>query len=104
MLAGLPTAALARCQRVSAAMVPNRGRAPPHFRNVRRSSIDRLQSFDDVLSAMFVTGAGPVARAIQVDADPSFVIDLLQNAVASGEINVAIAEVVDAFEEFGLGG
>src|SRR5438067_11957343 len=43
----LLTAALAVCQKASAAIVPNSGSAPAHFRNIRLSSIDRLQTVDD---------------------------------------------------------
>src|SRR5215831_7008737 len=41
--AGLPAAARAFCQRASAAIVPNSGSAPAHFRNTRLSSINWLQ-------------------------------------------------------------
>src|SRR5690349_1942890 len=97
-----PTAALARCHRLSAAIVHQIGSAPPHFRNVRLSSIDGLQSLSDVLSTVLVTCARTIARTIQVYADPPFVIDCLQNAVACRKIDVAITQIVDALEKFGL--
>src|SRR5260370_13916004 len=98
------TAAWALCQNTSAAMVRNRGSAAAHFRNARLaripSSINRLQAFHNVLAAMLVTGTRSVARAIQIDADPSFIVDLLQNTVTGGEVDVAVTQVIDAFEEF----
>src|SRR5690242_13460833 len=97
--AGFPTAALAFSQRASAAIVPKSGNAPAHFRNARRSSINRLQSIHYILPAVLVTRPRPVPRAIQIDADPSFVIGLFQNAVAGGEVDIAVAQVIDAFEE-----
>src|SRR5450755_2294935 len=96
---GFPTAALARCQNTSAATVPNSGSAAAHFRNARRSCINRLQPIQYVLPATLVTRPRSVARAIQVDADPSFIVDSLQNTVTGGEVDVAVTQVMNAFEE-----
>src|SRR5579872_3370368 len=82
----------------------NKGSAAPHFSNVRLSSIYGLQFLDHVLAAMLVARARTIAGEIQIHADPAFVVDLLQDAMAGGEVDVAIAEVVDAFEELCLGG
>src|SRR5437867_1425160 len=75
------------------------GSVPDHFNKVRRSSINRLQPFHHVLAAMLVAGARAVAREIQIDADPSFVTDGLENPMAGREVDISVAEVVNAFEE-----
>src|ERR1700676_2672526 len=93
-------AAVAFCQAIS----PNSGRAVAHFRIVRRSYIDRLQAVYYILSATFIALSRAVAGKIQIYANSTFVGDLFQDAVAGWEIDVAIAQVVDALEEFGSGG
>src|SRR5579862_2433163 len=97
---GLVTAAAAFRHSVSAARVPNSGNAPAHFRNTRRSGINRLQSFHHVPAAMIVAGARPLASAVQVHADPTLVTDLLQDTVAGGEVDVSVSQVVHALEKF----
>src|SRR5579862_3789988 len=98
--AALVTAALAVCQTASAAIAPNTGAAAAHLNMVRRFgsslSIDWLQFFDDIFAAVLITRARPVAGAVQIDADPALVRNLLQDAMAGGEIDVAIAQIVDA--------
>src|SRR5437016_6825241 len=78
------------------------GSVPDHFNKVRRSSIDRLQPLHHVLAAVLVASARAVAREIQIDADPSFVGDALQNPMAGRKVDVSVAEVVNAFEELRL--
>src|SRR3974377_606040 len=99
----LVTAALAFFQNVSAAILPNNGSVPAHLRNARLSSINWLQAVDDVSAAVFVTGPRAVPRVIQVDADPSFEGNFLEDAMAGGEVDIAVAKIVDAFEELGFG-
>src|SRR5437016_2799168 len=101
--AGLDTAAAAVRHSAWAAIEPNTGSDPAHLRNMRRSGINRLQSLYYILAAMLVAGARRVARAIQIDADPSLVADLLENPMAGRKIDVPVAQVVNAFEELRLG-
>src|SRR5690349_22946066 len=75
-------------------------------RNCRRvltSGINRLQPLDDIPAASFVTGPGAVARPVEIDANPALVTDLLQNAMASWKIDIAVAEVVNTLEELRFG-
>src|SRR5579862_5566924 len=108
MFAGpaLVTAALAVCQTVSAAIAPNTGAAAAHFnilRRLRRSlDINWLQFLDDILAAVLVARARTIAREVQIHADPALVSNLFQNAMAGGEVDIAIAEIVDALEELRL--
>src|SRR3974377_2274021 len=64
------------------------------FRRVR-SGIDRLQRSDHVRSAAFVAGAGTVPGDVEIDAEPALERDALQDPAAGGEIDLAVAEVVD---------
>src|SRR5437667_12865273 len=84
-------------------MEPTSAAVPEHFRNVRRSSINRFQPVNYIAATTLVAGARPVARAIQIDADPSFVADRLQNPMAGRKVDVSVAEIVNAFEELRLG-
>src|SRR5580698_9350361 len=103
----LVTAALAVCQTASAAIAPNTGAAAAHLSIVRRFgsslNIDWLQFLDNILAAVLIARARPIAGAVQIDADPTLVRDLLQNAMAGGEIDVPIAQIVDALEELRFG-
>src|SRR6478752_4877179 len=107
------TAPRAFCHAASAAIVPNSGRAAAHFITVRRftnstiillheSRVDGLKTLDNVIPAMFVTRPRPLAGAIQIYAVPALIADLLQNAMAGREIDISVAKIVNALEEFGV--
>src|ERR1017187_3710087 len=56
------------------------------------SDIDRLQFVHHVFRAAFVTGARSLARGVEIDAQPPFVADRFQHAMAARKIHVAIAK------------
>src|SRR5690242_736919 len=89
-------------ERLAAESVPivcNNGSPAQAFRKTRRSSIDRLQPIHDVRAAMLKARARAVARSIKIDADPAFVSDPFENAMAGGKIDLAVAQIVNALEE-----
>src|SRR5438270_6778118 len=45
------------------------------FRKASRSGIDRLQTFHDIPLAVLIACARPVARAVQIHADPALISD-----------------------------
>src|SRR5215831_15180259 len=96
----LVTAAAAARRRESAARQPKSGSAPAHFRNARRSGIDRLQTLDHVSSAALIACSRTVARAVEIHADPTLVFDLRENAMAGRKIDLAVAQVINTLEEF----
>src|SRR5215467_5569066 len=76
------------------------GRGPPETRlqpgmAAPLSGIDRLQSVDYVLGATLVAAARPLARDIEVGAEPALEVDRFEYAVAGGEVDGAVAEIED---------
>ena len=53
---------------------------------------------------MLIARSRAVAGVIQIHADPAFESDLFQDAMAGWEIDIAVAQVKDALEEFRSGG
>src|SRR5580693_8313613 len=77
-------------------------------RRTRReiSCIYRFQAVHHVVCAALVAGPWSLPCDVQVYNQPAFEGDRFQHLMAAGEIDIAIAEVEDAFliEAVGLGG
>src|ERR1022692_1945593 len=69
---------------------------------VRRvtSDIDGLQFVDYVLRATLVADARSLARDVEIDAQPPFVADRFQHAMAARKIHLAIPQIEDIVEQF----
>src|ERR1041385_1544088 len=57
--------------------------------------IDRLQGFYDVVGAALVAFARALAGDVEIGAEPTFEGDALEDAVAGGEVDFAVAEIED---------
>src|ERR1035437_6525088 len=62
------------------------------------SDIDGFQFVHHVLCAALVAGARSLARSVEIDAQPPFVADRFQHAMAARKIHLAIAEIEDVVE------
>src|SRR3954454_12778507 len=78
-------------RRVSAAMAMSG--APRRKVRRDRSNIDRLELRHDVFLASFVALPRAFTRDVEIGAQPTFEVDRLQHAMATGKIDRAIAEV-----------
>jgi hypothetical protein len=67
---------------------------------LRTLYINWFEPIHDVIAAMLVTGARTIASPVQVHANPASIIYLLQDTMASGKIDIPVAEIVDTIEEF----
>src|ERR1043166_4645609 len=57
--------------------------------------IDRLQGFYDVVGAALVAFARALAGDVEIGAEPAFEGDALEDTVAGGEVDFAVAEIED---------
>src|ERR1051326_8741520 len=71
--------------------------AAPRKRRRETSGIDRFQPVHDVSAAPLVTGARALAGDVEIDADPTLKVNGFENAVAGGEVDIAVAEIVNVF-------
>src|SRR5687768_16748407 len=83
-----------RCPAAEAMLAPIT--ADVKVRRVHRSCINRLQFADYVCAATLVAGARALSRGVKIHAEPAFELGFLQHAMAAREIDLTVAEVVDA--------